>query len=346
MPLILKRRDVPIELDSVEEVSPSEAVDRTTAPVLRIALVNNMPDAALGDTESQFVELIRAASVEFRVELSFCALSKVPRSQRAKEHLNNLYLDVSELLNDRFDGVIITGTEPLHSDLRDEPYWSELTGLLDWAEECTSSTVLSCLSAHAGALHGDGILRRRLEDKRFGVFTETKVMDHPLTQSLGSSVCFPHSRWNDLRPEELVERGYSILTKSDETGAGLFVKSRKNSLFVHFQGHPEYLDRTLLKEYRRDVRRFLRKERETYPSMPQGYFDTRAAGILSAFQAEALTNQTEDTLQIFPEMSVSESLQKTWHSSSVLIYQNWLEYLAARKPQPQDTRATLHAAHG
>ena len=45
----------------------------------------------------------------------------------------------------------------------------------------------------------------------------------------------------------------------------LFVKKKEKSLFVHFQGHPEYGAQTLLKEYRRDIKRFLRGERETYP---------------------------------------------------------------------------------
>ena len=44
-----------------------------------------------------------------------------------------------------------------------------------------------------------------------------------------------------------------------------FVKKKKRSLFVHFQGHPEYGAQTLLKEYRRDIKRFLRAERETIP---------------------------------------------------------------------------------
>jgi homoserine O-succinyltransferase len=343
---MVKTRDVRIQLDLQDEVRSPGMADRGTAAALRIALVNNMPDAALGDTESQFVGLLQAASGEFAVELTFYALTKVSRGDRALQHLNNNYRDVRDLLNDHFDGVIITGTEPQHSDLREEPYWNELSGLLNWAEQCTSSTVLSCLSAHAGVLHANGVLRRRLDDKLFGVFTESTVAQSPLTHGLDSAVCFPHSRWNDLRPAELEEHGYTILTRSDETGAGLFVQKRKNSLFVHFQGHPEYQDRTLLKEYRRDIRRFLRMERETYPSMPRGYFDAKAARLLSDLQAEALEKRNEETLQMFPEASVSESLQKRWHGSSVRIYQNWLQYLAARKTQPQDARAALYAARG
>ena len=69
--------------------------------------------------------------------------------------------------------------------------------------------------------------------------------------------------------------GYIVLTQSAEGGVDTFVKKKKRSLFVHFQGHPEYGAQTLLKEYRRDIKRFLRGERETYPSDAKGLFRCR-----------------------------------------------------------------------
>ena len=56
----------------------------------------------------------------------------------------------------------------------------------------------------------------------------------------------------------LTQCGYLVLTQSAEGGVDSFVKKKKQSLFVHFQGHPEYGAQTLLKEYRRDIRRFLK----------------------------------------------------------------------------------------
>ena len=74
----------------------------------------------------------------------------------------------------------------------------------------------------------------------------------------------PHSRWNEVRADALNSCGYEILVQSAQAGVDLFVKKKKDSLFVHFQGHPEYGTRTLLKEYRRDIKRFLRGEREKH----------------------------------------------------------------------------------
>jgi homoserine trans-succinylase len=42
------------------------------------------------------------------------------------------------------------------------------------------------------------------------------------------------------------------------------VVKQRNSLLVFFQGHLEYEAQTLLLEYRRDVGRYLRRERELY----------------------------------------------------------------------------------
>jgi homoserine O-succinyltransferase len=109
-----------------------------------------------------------------------------------------------------------------------------------------------------------------------------------------------------------------------------FVKKKKRSLFVHFQGHPEYGAETLLKEYRRDIKRFLRRERETYPSMPTGYFDSQTARLMNDFRDAALSDRREERIEDFPE-AFAGTLQKTWHSSATAIYGNWLRYVLSKK---------------
>src|SRR6185436_1684888 len=104
------------------------------------------------------------------------------------------YSNVDDLWDRRHDGLIVTGTEPQADDLTDEPYWGSLTRLLEWAERSTYSTILSCLAAHAGILHIDGIARRPLGDKQFGVFACVRVCDHPLTAAAPHTLQMPHSR--------------------------------------------------------------------------------------------------------------------------------------------------------
>jgi homoserine O-succinyltransferase len=294
-----------------------------------------MPDPAVEDTEAQFFALLEAASGDIPVHLQLYFLPDVPRGGRVQDHLRYFYLPVDALLHRKLDGAIITGTEPRQRNLRDEPYWHTLTATFDWAEQHTTSTVLSCLAAHASVLHSDAIDRTPLPDKQFGVFVYQRLSDHALTDGLPPNVHFPHSRWNEVRAEQLTARGYEVLDRSANAGVNLFVKNRGRSLFVNFQGHPEYGSQTLLKEFRRDVRRFLKQERPTYPTLPHGYFDDSATQLLSKFRQDAEAHPSEEIFATFPESSITNSLQNTWHASAAQIYRNWLRLLQSKQTAVQ-----------
>jgi homoserine O-succinyltransferase len=333
-----KHRSHSVQHEDAREAEPAR---------LRIALINNMPDAALEDTELQFYELLEAAAGDIPISLRLFSLPDLPRGDTGQRHLNNYYFDIEDLLTGRFDSMIMTGTEPRQPDLRNEPYWPILTKVLDWAERNTASTVLSCLAAHAGVLHSDGIPRHPLRDKQFGVFQYKKVREHALTAGTAEMIQIPHSRWNEVRADALNSCGYEILVQSAQAGVDLFVKKKKDSLFVHFQGHPEYGTRTLLKEYRRDIKRFLRRERETYPTMPHGYFDDAAAKLLSEFRDKVVTNPREQLLEEFPEATVANSLRGTWQASAASVYRKWLHYLLSRKAEASRLSAMTPAIrHG
>jgi homoserine O-succinyltransferase/O-acetyltransferase len=332
MPLIVEGGRVPPRWAEREALHPAMAgKDGNATECVRIAFVNNMPDGALEDTEMQFFELLDAAAGAIPVRLQLHSLSGVPRGERGEQHIGNFYFSMNDLLNSHFDGVIMTGTEPRQSNLRQEPYWSALANVLDWAEDNTSSTILSCLAAHAGVLHSDGINRYPLRDKHFGVFEFAHYGNHQFTNNIGKQVRFPHSRWNEVRAEELAASGYQVLTQSVAGGVDSFVKKKKQSLFLHFQGHPEYGAQTLLKEYRRDIKRFLRKERETYPSMPKEYFDASAAELLTNFQKGVAAERREELMECFPETALVGGLRNTWHYNAIRIYRNWLQYAVTKK---------------
>jgi homoserine O-succinyltransferase/O-acetyltransferase len=328
MPLLLDKRYTPTHwMNSGGADSQICADQQGPGTCLRVALVNNMPDSAIEDTEAQFFALLDSASEHIPVRVELFSLPGIPRSERAQQHLNAFYQSTEQLLNQRFDGVIITGTEPRQPDLRQEPYWRALTQLFGWAEHETTSAVLSCLAAHAGVLFSDGISRRPIGEKRFGVFEHEIVADHSLVRGVESPVRIPHSRWNELDEHALRSAGYTTVTRSPEAGVDLFIKQKKRSLFVHFQGHPEYAGKTPFKEYRRDVRRYLRKERETYPSFPKNYFDEHVSNLLSAFREAAMACRDERLMDHFPEAQFNGSLRSTWQSSASRLYRNWMEWL-------------------
>jgi homoserine O-succinyltransferase len=304
--------------------------DETSANCITVGLVNNMPDAALQATERQFVALLGAAADGIVVRLKPYALPEVPRTTWGRDYVNRFYSPIDDLWDRHVEGLIVTGTEPRSPDLRDEPYWGSLIRLLEWAEHNTHSAVWSCLATHAALLHLDGIGRRPLGEKRFGVFECVRVAEHPLTAGAPSTLWMPHSRWNEIPEEALTACGYRVLTRSVDAGVDACVKQRK-SLFVFFQGHPEYEAQTLMLEYRRDIRRFLLRERETYPVMPQGYFDDATVEALTALRDRAMADRREEVLSDFPTALATGTVTNTWRSTATHVYRNWLRYMCEEK---------------
>jgi homoserine O-succinyltransferase/O-acetyltransferase len=300
------------------------------ANCIDIGLINNMPNEAMEATERQFRSQLDAAAEGIVVRLTLYTLPDAPQTDVGRRHVRRFYSDISDLWDSHLDGLIVTGTEPRALNLMDEPYWEALTRLVEWAEHHTHSAIWSCLAAHAALLHIDGIGRRRLSDKRFGVFECAKVSDHVLTATLPARFRMPHSRWNDIADDDLTTCGYRVLTRSEDAGIDAFAK-RRNSLFVFFQGHPEYDGDTLLREYRRDIGRFLKRERNAYPSMPQGYFDKDTIDALTALQQRALSDRRAELVADFPTTLVVGRVKNTWRSAAACVYRNWLLYLCAQK---------------
>src|SRR6516162_1368555 len=156
-------------LTSTETLAPPPSeVPGANSQRIVVGLVNNMPDAAIRATERQFGGLLQADGIE--VALRYFHLPTVPRSESARATFLQSYAPVEELWTSRIDGLIVTGAEPRAPKLQDEPYWSTLTRVVDWAEENTISTIWSCLAAHAAVLHLDRLERQPLGSKLFGVF--------------------------------------------------------------------------------------------------------------------------------------------------------------------------------
>ncbi|MBV8453085.1 MAG: homoserine O-succinyltransferase [Deltaproteobacteria bacterium] len=300
------------------------------APIV-IALVNSMPGAALRTAERQFCSLLSAAAGNIPIRLRLFYLPEFQSHNRDRCLGDHGYEDIRELWTADIDGLIVTGTEPRAAALADEPYWPTLTKIVDWAENHTVSTIWSCLAAHAAVLHLDGIDRCPLGEKLSGVFECKKAEDHTLIPSAPSRWRVPHSRYNGLSERALASRGYRLLSKSADAGADTFVKEKK-SLFIFFQGHPEYDPGALLREYRRDIRRFLVGERYTYPKMPRNYFDEEITTALAQFRERALQRRCVDSLSSFPAVP-EQQLDYAWHNFAAVIYTNWLLHLIDRRHQ-------------
>ena len=299
---------------------------RDTGAELTIGLVNNMPDPALKATERQFMKLLQAAAGPRRIRFHCFSLPSVKRSPEAKWHVESEYSDLSVLNEVEFDGLIVTGAEPIAPRLDQEPYWPELTKLIDWAKTNTRSTIWSCLAAHAAVLHLDGIERRQLPAKCHGIFDCEIVTSDSLTRAAPAPFKVSHSRLNEIRESDLDQAGYQVLTRSEQAGVDVFVRQYA-SRFVFFQGHPEYDALSLQREYLRDIGRYLARERDSYPRPPVGYFDAATEEKLARFEKKAAHQRHPALANELPGLNLRADIGAG--SAASVLFRNWLRYLGA-----------------
>jgi homoserine O-succinyltransferase len=342
MAVLLERCLSGDSLDLLEGVRCVSAFPPRIEGAIEVGFVNNMPDAALESTERQFIGLLAEASGNTEVRVRMFNLPQISRGELARRRLRADYAGIDRLFGAELDGLIVTGMEPGSGALSQEPYWPNFTDLIEWAKRRTTSAIWSCLAAHAAVLHCDEIQRRKLPQKCFGVFECEKVSDHPLLTGIPTRTFVPHSRWNDLPADALVAAGYQILTRSPDIGADMFVKNDL-SLFVFLQGHPEYDPTTLLREYRRDVGRYLRGESEIYPETPRSYLDPTNTRSLEAFRRRALSGRNPDLMETFPAIAVPNRVSDLWRASALCLYRNWISYLMTGRGQSVRTGASAIA---
>lgn len=305
--------------------STSRASDRR---VVIVGFVNNMPDAAFEDTYQQFAGLLGAGDHDFTIELRGYRLRSVPRGDATLRAATLHYEDVACLYADPPDALIVTGLEPKSAHLSAEPYWEDLAHLLRWAEATVPSTILSCLASHAAALALDGIERRPLPTKQSGVFGQDVDADHRLGDGLERRVSLPHSRYNDIPASSLNAR-YRLVISSPRSGWSVATRHSEGRVLVLLQGHPEYGRLTLLKEYRRDVRRFLEGEYTAHPALPLDYLDCTGIELLEAYRARCESGGRAP-IEEFPYQEAATHVSFRWETTSKRLFTNWITDAAVR----------------
>jgi len=297
---------------------------------LRIGLLNLMPDAALAATDRQFLRLVSAYASRANLHVFPFTLAVGHRSESAQDYVAEHYVEFDDLKRDGLDALVITGANPVHFELSDEPFWESLTEVFDWADTDVNSTLCSCLATHAVLEHRGLVKRAKLTHKRWGVYEHlTVATDHPLLAGLTEPVEAPHSHWFDMTAQDLEQVGLAVLVSSDEAGVHM-ASSADGFQYVFFQGHPEYDDISLGKEYKREVARYIAGERE-YPEFPANYFDEEAMEVLEEHRDRVETvHESGVNYPDFPEEAVFRHWSPIWSRQGQTIYFNWLDEVARR----------------
>lgn len=297
---------------------------------ITVGLVNNMPDSALKAAERQFVNYLEAAADYFDIRIQLFTLPGIDRGGDAREHIEQSYLDITRLPSMHMDALLVTGAVPIAPALTDEPFWPQLSDLVAWARTHTLSTLFSCLSAHAAVMSLDKIERRRLPEKLSGLYAVETQKDHWLFDGIGPRMQLPHSRYNALSERELAAAGYEVLSRSDAAGADIFMKNTP-STFLFFQGHPEYDYDTLLREFRRDVTRYLDGASVEYPRIPANYFTEAGYREAEAFGVRARASGDPALIKQFPNLNDAIAPHAHWKETAARLFRNWIGHVVGLK---------------
>jgi homoserine O-succinyltransferase len=296
---------------------------------LHIGFLNMMPDAAFRVTERQYLGLIGSCNQIVQFYVHPFTVPGLERGPDAQDYIEKFYRDFASIKAEGLDALIITGANVTQPDLTSEPFWEPLKDVVEWAQETVTSVMCSCLASHALLEMLYGVKRRRLDRKRWGVYRHIhrdRSRPHPLLRDVNTMFDIPHSRWNTLDIEDLEEAGLKVLVVSKEDDVHL-ATSPDGFRFIFSQGHPEYDINSLLKEYKREVFRFSRGERPTFPPFPENYFN---------YDCERLGRETERvtrkfkklgkdlTLDHFKEAEFEVQLHNTWGDSGKAVFNNWL----------------------
>ena len=292
---------------------------------LHIGLLNMMPDAALAATERQFFRLVGESNSIAQFYMHPFTLKELPRNEKGKAHVEKFYESFEQIKEQGLDALIITGANVTGPELSQQPFWQPLIEVIDWAYDNVTSTLCSCLATHAVLEFRYQQKRRPLDYKCWGIYSHHVTnRNHPLVNGVNTRFDVPHSRYNQIDQSQFEEAGLHVLAKSKDADVHLAVSEDQFRL-VFLQGHPEYDIISLLKEYKREIKRFVNNERNDYPPFPENYFSLQVQASLNEYKAqvvEAKLNKTESPE--FPEELISSKLDNTWHDTAEAILNNWI----------------------
>lgn len=252
-----------LESENIFVMTEYRAMHQDIRP-LRVLLLNLMPTKIA--TETQILR--KLSNTPLQIEVGLLQTISHQATHTPAEHLELFYHSFSEVRDERYDGLIITGAPVELMEFEDVDYWPELCEIMEWASTNVFSTLHICWGAQAGIYYHYGVPKHELPQKLSGVFSHRLVKTtSPLVRGFDDVFDAPHSRNTgiDIADVEACPQ-LEMIAESDEAGAYIVKSTDSRNFFVF--GHPEYDHDTLAKEYERDQKKGLN------PGIPAHYFPT------------------------------------------------------------------------
>ena len=274
--------------ENIFAMTETRAITQDIRP-LRILLLNLMPKKI--ETETQISRIL--GNTPLQIELTLIRTESYQSTNTAQEHLLAFYKTFSDVKDEYYDGMIITGAPVEMMAFEEVDYWNELCEIMEWSKTHVHSTMHICWGAQAGLYYHYGIQKHVMDKKLFGVYPHKA--DHPtsmLLRGFDSVFNVPHSRYTYVNREDIEKNPeLRILASSEEAGVHIVAKIGGRQFFV--MGHSEYDPLTLDAEYRRDV----------------------AAGLDTAPPENYYRDNNPDNEPIV-----------SWRAHGSLVFINWLNY--------------------
>jgi homoserine O-succinyltransferase len=242
-----------LKAENVFVIADDHASHQDIRP-LRIAIANLMPTTL--DTEIQLLRLLSNSPLQ--VDITLIHMGSHESHNAPPGHLERFYHSSDCMLQERFDGLIITGAPVETLDFESVDYWQELQAVLDYSSKNVWSTLHICWGAQAGLYHRYGIPKRELPQKLFGIFPHTVRGRHTtLFRGFDDEFLAPQSRYTESDRNAIAAESALTIASSSEAG-GAFIVTGREGREIYVTGHLEYDPLTLDREYRRDLAKGLK----------------------------------------------------------------------------------------
>ncbi len=288
IPELLPARDILVK-ENIFIMDELRAVHQDIRP-LKIALLNLMPTKIA--TETQYLRLLSNSPLQ--IDITLLHMESHQSLNTPGEYLTKFYNTFSDIKDQRFDGLIITGAPVENLSFEEVDYWQELCAIMQWSLKNVYSTMHVCWGAQAGLYFHYGIPKYPLAEKMFGVFEHLKMdrNGNHFLRGFDDQFFAPHSRHTEVKLDDIRNRGeLDVLAVSAK--AGVYLVASKDGRRVFVTGHPEYDPLTLKTEYDRDINRGLNIK------VPDNYF---------------------------PDNDPQKEPRVTWRGHANLLFMNWLNY--------------------
>ena len=295
---ILVQNDLPakqiLESENIFVMDERRAHTQQIRP-LQILILNLMPLKEVTE-----LDLLRVLSnFPIQTQITFLKLETHEAKNTTTSHLNKFYTVFSEIRDELYDGMIITGAPVELLEFEDVDYWGELAEIMEWSKSHVFSTFHICWASQAGLYYHHKIPKVILPKKLSGVYPH-RVLHRKKMLMRGMDDYFyaPQSRYTGLDEQAVRENPeLYVVAEGDETGSCVILAYSSRQIFV--TGHTEYDRMELDAEYRRDFGKGMN------PDIPVNYYP-------------------DDNPANLPILS--------WRSSSNCIYTNWLNFVYQETP--------------